>query len=145
MIEIKNTLVAEDILAIELQEEQKGFLCGLTEELLATMQEFPHNYCAFSHGKPVAAFGLIPLTEHRALAWAILSADLKKEMVYLHKKVKEFFDSGIHGFRRVESTVDVSFSKGVRWVELLGFNREGVMRKYSKNGDDHYLYARCYG
>ncbi len=44
---------------------------------------------------------------------------------------------------RVEAVVKSDFAAGVRWVEHLGFKREGTMRNYGIDGvGDYDLYAR---
>lgn len=46
-----------------------------------------------------------------------------------------------HGYRRLQAAVDPRFEAAVRFIEHLGFEREGLMHSYSPNGDDYALYA----
>ena len=39
-------------------------------------------------------------------------------------------------------TIRQSFSAGVKWARILGFEPEGVMRAYDENGDNYILYVR---
>jgi RimJ/RimL family protein N-acetyltransferase len=41
----------------------------------------------------------------------------------------------------VDTAVAIDFPAAIRWAELLGFEREGVMRKYAE-GKDFYLYSQ---
>ena len=46
----------------------------------------------------------------------------------------------LYKLQRVQATVLKENKKAIKWIEFLGFEREGLMRKYV--GGDHYLYAR---
>jgi hypothetical protein len=45
-------------------------------------------------------------------------------------------------YRRIEATVDVGFTEGERWMTLLGFEYEGLMRAYRPDGQDMLMFAR---
>jgi hypothetical protein len=44
--------------------------------------------------------------------------------------------------RRTQVTIRAGYPFLIKWIELLGFQREGLMRKFGPEGDDYYLYAR---
>jgi RimJ/RimL family protein N-acetyltransferase len=46
------------------------------------------------------------------------------------------------GSRRYESTVDVGFKQGHRFMKMLGFEVEGYLKAYRPDGADMVLYAR---
>lgn len=48
----------------------------------------------------------------------------------------------IGGFRRVQASVLVGFDAGVRFIEKLGYEREGIMKAWGPDGSDYFLYAR---
>jgi len=43
---------------------------------------------------------------------------------------------------RLQCTVAVGFDKGVKFIEGIGFEREGILRKWSPDGKDVYMYAK---
>lgn len=43
--------------------------------------------------------------------------------------------------RRVAAWVRCDNPAHVKWIEALGFSREGIMRKFDRDGGDCYLYA----
>lgn len=88
----------------------------------------------------LAAGGLIPQWENRAVAWALIAAEVGPHMVSLTRAVKRAFS--LHHFRRVETSVACDFEQGHRWARMLGFEREGRMRAFTPDGDDCDLYAR---
>lgn len=87
-----------------------------------------------------ACMGLIPQWEGRAIAWGLIA---KETGPYFLKVTKAVFRTmELHPFRRIEASVKSDFVQGHRWAQMLGFKREGTMRAYAPNGDDHDLYAR---
>jgi hypothetical protein len=91
-------------------------------------------------GQVQAVLGVAPLWENRGAAWAVLSGECGPVFVAMHKQAKAYFDRC--RFARVEAYIDPNFPQAVRWIELLGFQREGLMRKFTPAGADNYLYSR---
>lgn len=61
----------------------------------------------------------------------------------MFKSLKRLIEDGLKktGIDRLEMEVMSGFKHGERFAEMLGFECEGVMRKYYK-GKDYKLYAR---
>lgn len=72
--------------------------------------------------------------------WALMAADSGRHMVFLHRAVQRFVT--MQTWMRLEATVEADFKPACRWVELLGFEFEGRMKRYGLNGEDHLRYAR---
>ncbi len=83
--------------------------------------------------------GIYEIWDGRGLAWALLAHDSGRHMTALHRVTKRALD--VTAFRRVEADVLNSHSEGHRWMQLLGFQHEGVRRAYWQ-GQDYALYAR---
>lgn len=47
-----------------------------------------------------------------------------------------------HGVHRTQTMIRTGFPFLVKWIELLGFEREGILRKFGPEGDDYFMYAR---
>jgi L-amino acid N-acyltransferase YncA len=45
-------------------------------------------------------------------------------------------------YKRLDATVHVDYEKSVKWLEAMGFEIEGVLKKYGPTGDDYYMMAR---
>jgi hypothetical protein len=45
-------------------------------------------------------------------------------------------------YKRLDATVHVDYEKSIRWLESMGFEIEGVLKKYGPTGDDYYQMAR---
>ncbi len=61
-------------------------------------------------------------------------------MLPLTYRARSFFAKG--DFQRVEAYVDPEFPQAIKWAEMLGFEREGLMKRFTPSGQDQYLYAR---
>jgi hypothetical protein len=97
-------------------------------------------WTAEDDGEILGIGGLIVQWENRATAWALVSAGAGKRFVRIHAAVERFLD--VAPFRRIEASVDVGFIEGMRWMEMLGFEYEGLMVAYRPDGADMLLYAR---
>lgn len=91
-------------------------------------------------GAIVGCSGVVKQWDNRAVAWALLSDHSGKHFPRIHKAVKRFLDTV--DFKRVEAFVDYDFDQGHRWIRMLGFKPEGVMRCFTPEGKDAVLYAR---
>lgn len=97
-------------------------------------------FTGIHNGEIIACSGVIKQWDNRAIAWALISENAGRQFVRIHKAVKRFLDTT--DFNRVEAFVDAGFEEGHRWIQMLGFQREGYMREFSPNGSDAVLYAR---
>lgn len=97
-----------------------------------------------SDGTPIAIFGGTETVKGIFSAWGILS-DL------CTKYPKELSQNALHlieflfekkEVRRVQITVRTDYPPGKRWAEFLGFECEGVMKKYGFDNTDYWLMAR---
>lgn len=124
---------------LEAQEAQRGtFPAGDPAYALSLIKAGP-CWSVFVGGRVVACGGLCAQWEGRAVAWAIISEGAP--LVAVTRSAIHVL--GLPGIpRRVECFVDVSFQEGIRWAEMLGFQREGLMRAFSPDGRDHLLFAR---
>lgn len=98
-------------------------------------------FTGFHDGRIIVCSGLIRHWSTRAEAWLLMGCPVSRvEMLWIHRRVLEFLN-GLD-VARVETTVDDSFDAGHRWARMLGFNAEGLMRKFGPDGSDYQMYAR---
>lgn len=92
---------------------------------------------------PVAIVGLTPEHEASGYMWSLIGKEAADRPKALHKQAVSLLDwvQDSLGFERISVNTPVD-CRGWRWLELLGFEREGVMIKYGQDGKDYYLYAR---
>ena len=86
--------------------------------------------------------GIYERWEDVGLAWALLAEDFADHRVSVFKLMKQALD--VTPFRRVEAYVVDGHEAGFRLLAHLGFEEEGVMRKFWQ-GRDHRLFAKVKG
>lgn len=89
---------------------------------------------------PVVCAGFLPIWEGRAMAWALVAADAGRHMAAIHRAALERVRGA--GYRRLEAYVDPRFAAARRWVAMLGFEYEGLLKRFTPTGDDMELYCR---
>lgn len=88
--------------------------------------------------------GIINQWQGRAIAWALVSRlVLPEEWIAITRRVRGAVETAHRaGVWRIEAQADAGFPQAMRWLELMGFAREALMRGYSPVGRDCWLYAR---
>lgn len=102
-----------------------------------------YSFTAVSGNCVYAVWGLQVQWPGRGILWAILSKNITTQMFMTAHRVacrmiREWRDQG---YFRLEASADVNFEQGNRWLKLLGFEFEGVARKYTPDGRDVNMYA----
>jgi hypothetical protein len=99
---------------------------------------------AMVHNKPVAMFGIVYIWSGVGEMWSIISDDARRYPKQLTIVAKEFSDIAVQSLalRRLQITVRSDEPRSLRWAEFLGFENEGLLRKYSPDGVDTYILAR---
>lgn len=112
-------------------------------EKATAFRMFGPCYSAFNGDDLVACAGVNILWPGVGEAWMVSTPNIFANKKFLHKSVKDILQRIInnHSLFRVQATVLFGFEKGRIWVERLGFKREGVMKKYDRDGNDYWLYA----
>lgn len=115
----------------------------------AQISHVPASYASFERpagtaltafeGETVIACGGILTVGERGFAWAVLSSESGRHMLWLHRAVQRVLE--MQRCRRIEATVEMGFSAGCRWAKLLGFKYEGKMRAYGDDGKSHLRYG----
>jgi hypothetical protein len=101
-------------------------------------------YTLLSSEGVVAISGVVSVMPGVGAAWAVTSELVNKYPKAYYKGTRDFLRAIISDWRlhRVQTTVIATNKVAVNWIQHLGFQREGLMRKYGADGSDHYLYAR---
>ena len=91
----------------------------------------------------VCSGGVIKLWQGLADAWVLATPLVQAYPKAVTKASKSKLDEWIFMMRlvRLQAIVKVDFEVGHRWIQVLGFHSEGVMRKYF-GGMDFVRYAR---
>lgn len=126
----------EDLSRLEMQEVQKHEALGL---------EYPKDksFTIEDDGVVLGVFGVTEIYKGRAVVFSFISQKAGKGMLGMIKTLRKMIDDGMEktGVERLEMSVLEGFEHGDRFAIMLGFEFEGVMRKYYK-GKNYKLYAR---
>lgn len=126
---------------LALQESQAAFMPLLSNEKYAiSLEKEGSAFSAFVGDEIIAALGIIPQWENRAVAWGLIGNGAREHFVPLTKAIIRFLV--LTPYRRIETSVDCDFAEGHRWARLMGFENEGRMRAFTPDGRDCDLYAR---
>lgn len=130
----------EHLRALVLQDAQAWMGPMLQHDYGESLRRGGPCFTAMDGDHVLACAGVLRMWENRDYAWALLAQDCGAHFVGIYRGIKRFLD--LHDTRRVETAVDSKFAAGHRLMELLGFEREGLMRAYLADGRDCDLYAR---
>jgi hypothetical protein len=94
--------------------------------------------------QPIAIFGMYLIGPGLGQVWALTSDDLRREALGFHKAVLGLIYWSFDNWklRRMQMSVRVGYTEGWKWARSLGFKCEGVMKAYSPDGTDCWLFAR---
>jgi len=130
----------EHLETIMLQPAQQHFFSYFDPAYGEALKLSGPAFTGIHEGRVLGCAGLVKQWENRAIAWSLLSSDIGNEFVRIHKAVYRFLE--LTDFDRVEAHVDANFDQGHRWIRMLGFEKEGYMKRFNPNGGDAVLYAR---
>lgn len=134
-------LQAAHILDVQLQPAQDFATPFVTQQQAIDIAASKGiGWSAEVDGQIIACAGIVHIHDERGVAWAMLSADALRHIKTLHRVIGRVVANA--PWRRIEMTVEASHDAGCRWAERLGFQREGLMRAYTPDGRDCFLYAR---
>lgn len=101
-------------------------------------------YSVFDGDSLVFCGGVVIQWDGVGEGWLICNCDVKRYVreVYFYSDnylERIIIDSHLH---RVQATVPVHWGQGVRFLERLGFYREGLLRNYGPDKEDYYMFSR---
>lgn len=129
--------MAEHLERFELQPAQSISQSYCTGEMGKALQQYD-SWSAIVDNRVIACAGIVEQWEGRAIAWAFLSTYAKGHMYGIHKAVGRFLE--MCSCERIEAHADCEFKEAARWLDMLGFQKEGRMPKF-RFGRDYYLYG----
>lgn len=97
-----------------------------------------------TNGKIIVIGGVTLVRPHVGGGWALTSELMTKHKTWVHRVVRDIVNATIkiHNLHRVEGLILEDHKISCRWVERLGFESEGVLRKYDSLGNNYYMYSR---
>lgn len=125
-----------DIDKMDIQDEQKHEMQGVKypEDTSFTIED---------NGEVLGCFAFLQVCEGRGIICSFISKNAGRVMLKMIRQFRKIIKDGMEkiGLERLELQVLADFEHGERFAKMLGFECEGVMRKYYK-GRDYKLFAR---
>jgi hypothetical protein len=114
----------------------------VTEDSLLRLESNPYSATLIDEEtlEVFAIGGAIEVWENRAHLWLFIDPACRKRFFQIHNAVNRYINA--LPFRRVEAIVEVDFAEGNRWMPLLKFEREGILRAYGVDGKDMVMYSK---
>ena len=77
-------------------------------------------------------------------AWLLLGKEAFARPKTVARHTVNMFDhmQEEYNYQRIQASIAVTDAKAKRFAEWLGFQNEGIMRKYGPDGSDYFRYAR---
>ena len=105
------------------------------------------SYTALWDGKIVGVGGISMMWAGVGELWMILSKDSKLDGAHgivafdaIRKKIDEIIEE--NSIVRAQATARLDFPKGIKMLMALGFEKEGLLRKYTPDRCDVYRFSR---
>lgn len=128
--------------------EKELVISGFSDEQLTSWaQKHEANgvaWSGFADGHIIAAGGVHFYWPGVGEAWTFMTSYLHKYRFSIHKHTCRMLNKIIseNNLHRVQAVVDAGNVKAIGWIESLGFDCEGMMKKYGTDGNDCYMYGR---
>jgi len=134
-----------DLLEMELRERDLDMLSSMDDWLGKLWEALNKGYgfTIYHEDEVVACIGITNIVTGVAEIWAITGVLVDKYPKDFHKTCQRIIDYAfeIDNLHRLQCTAEASFDKTIKWLENLGFEREGVLRNYTPDKKDMCIYA----
>ncbi len=110
----------------------------ITPEYAEWIGGFP-CYTAVHDGQVAAIGGLVPIWPGRAVMYLRVADGITHQWICLFREAKKLIRQGLKDYHRLEAQSE--FPESERWLQMLGFEFEGVMRKYRVDGQDVKMWS----
>ena len=107
------------------------------------LEKASYSYTVVCGDDIVMCCGLLPMWDGVADTWMLGSVKLHKHRSDFIRHAKGAMLSVFKdlGMRRVQGAVSVNWEEAARFAHYMGFEEEGVMRKYGPDGSDYIRVA----
>jgi RimJ/RimL family protein N-acetyltransferase len=130
----------DHVAELKMQPAQDRIRWILTPEYIAKLGSAGPALTAIHDSTILGCAGIGFMRRDCGVLWGMVSASAGAHFVAIHRAVTRFIQA--NPLVRLEATAESTFAPACRWLELLGFENEGLMRKYGPDGADYVRYAR---
>jgi RimJ/RimL family protein N-acetyltransferase len=100
---------------------------------------------ASRQGRPIAVCGFVPLRPGVSTAFAFATDAFPGVALALTRHALRVMKPALlhAGFHRLQCESRADHHDAHRWLETLGFRREGVLRQFGSDGSDYIQFSAC--
>lgn len=138
---------ASHITLSKLRAQERDFLKSLggldaVAAFLVRIEDAP-SWSIFKNGEFISAAGVLTVYHGVGETWQLPSLMVADHMVSYCKIFRHFTSMILSDgpYRRLQTTC-VHDDLHCRWMEFIGFKKEGVLRQFGTDGKDHAIFAR---
>ena len=134
----------DQIRELGLREEVDSKTIDEDPEMWKMIAEKSDAYSVFVEGDILCSGGVFMLREGFGEAWIVCSILVYIYPYTVYRMAKRILNKIIEdcNLYRVQATPSIDWPTGYKFVERLGFQKEGVLRKYGLHREDCYMYGR---
>lgn len=126
---------------IELQENQAWLTPHLSDQAyIGSLMNSGPSWTACHEGEVIGCGGFAWITDSCIRAWALVSKHAGPHMFSATRTIRCMLE--VSQTQRIEILIDADFPPAHRWAKMLGFEREGTLRKFGARGTDQDIYSR---
>jgi hypothetical protein len=126
----------QHLLMIKPQPSQESL--ERTPERAAQLAQY-ESFTGVVGDRVVAIGGLVELNPIRAYLYLIVTDEIQHQWTQLYRVARRLIDLALNDYIRLETLS--AFPEADRWLELIGFQFEGVMRRAGPDGCDAKMYS----
>jgi len=106
--------------------------------------QIAYAYAVEQDGVVLGVGGIQLINSVTAWVWVDISEYGRTMMKSGYRIIKEWLDEliKIHKLKRLQAYVRLDFPEAIRMIEHLGFKIECVMKKFTDDGKDAFLYVK---
>jgi len=144
MLNFRKTLAMD----VELVELRKGAYIGAVEkDFIRGILGAPgtYGYTYMEGGKVAGIIVGVPVTKGVLEICALLSEEITKHPIKFVKSCKILLDTVTDALRlhRLQCVCRADFPTAARFIEFMGFEKEGVLKKAAMDRSDLIMFGRC--
>lgn len=143
MIKVKE-LRYSDVFTIEPRTEDKDRLIYTNKGDWLRIAENSHAFTLFYDGQILCYGGVLLYRQGFGEAWILCSELAMKHPFVVYRKSIEILNLiiDVNKLYRVQATVRCDWKQARKYLEHLGFKKEGRLKKYGPDQSDYYMYSR---
>lgn len=128
---------SDDILKLNLRDKDK---C-LNVEAMEILLNNGVAYSYFDGDRLIGCAGIAKITDNVCEVWAVIDKDVKRYTREIYYYARSLLNAAQDFFERIQTTIRIDYLLEIHFMERLGYQREGTLRKYRADGD-YYMYAK---